>query len=173
MSENLLAVIVGGVFTLLGGAGVALMTAWLERKRVTESNARDRRAAQLAHAIEVNDAGRDWGTELLSSMVILGSDMPIDDIADLDAWKDVAATTRYRRAIRASDLVFSDPSVRAIAGRLLDHLSAQHEVMEPLAMSKLNGVKASPEQAQAALDFKKKHDALLDEFVTTASKLLD
>ena len=40
-------------------------------------------------------------------------------------------------------------------------------------MSKLNGVKASPEQAQAALDFKKKHDALLDEFVTTASKLLD
>ncbi|MGW6196342.1 hypothetical protein ACWF0M_09350 [Kribbella sp. NPDC055110] len=54
-----------------------------------------------------------------------------------------------------------------------EHLQNQHKVMEPLATKKVQGIRPTPVEGQAVLDFNDRHNGLLDEFVVAATKFVD
>ncbi|MFI5708544.1 hypothetical protein [Kribbella sp. NPDC051620] len=169
MNADLLSGLLGSAVTLAGGVGGVLLTGWFDNRKTNVAHDRERRSAQRAHAVEIVDAGRDWCTGLQVAAVILASGTSTADVLELDEWKEhLTSTTRYRRALRAADLVFDEDRVRAASNKLATHLADQHIPMKALTTKHIAGQRSVRADVERVNGFADIHQQMLDEFVTVA-----
>jgi hypothetical protein len=167
--SQLLAVVVGGAFTLSGVLGGAAFTTWLGSRNAKAELARAERAEQRRQVIEVLRVGREWVRNLTPLIATLSVGLGPNDAATQEVTKEHGpAKFKYEEALSAADLMLADDRVHAALRDVANHFEGQSAVTTPLALKTMKATKPTHEERSAAFQYAKDHSALLDAFAAIA-----